>query len=127
VHRGNSEHHCRPGCGCGADQKHGQQNWGSGWQKYGNYSNTAIATDEFESTCKCGAEAVPGTVLDPFSGAGTTGVVCRDLGLNYIGIELNPEYAEMSRERIADPMYEKKLRQHQRVERENELNLSLFD
>jgi DNA modification methylase len=127
VHRGNSEHHCRPGCGCSADQKHGQQNWGSGWQKYGNYSNTAIATDEFEATCKCNAESVPGTVLDPFSGAGTTGVVCRDLGLNYIGIELNPEYAEMSRERIADPMYEKKLRQHQRVERENELNLSLFD
>ena len=81
----------------------------------------------WKPACTCNADTKPGTVLDPFSGAGTTGVVCRDLGLNYIGIELNPEYAEMSRERIADPMYEKKLRQHQRVERENELNLSLFD
>ena len=127
VHTGNSEHHCRPGCGCGADQKHGNQNWSGGWQKYGNYNNTAIATDKFKPTCDCNADPVAGTVLDPFSGAGTTGVVCRDLGLNYIGIELNPEYAQMSRDRIADPDYEKKLRTHQRVERENKEQGSLFD
>lgn len=41
-----------------------------------------------------------GTVLDPFSGAGTTGVVCEKWGRNYIGIELNPEYLEISRKRI---------------------------
>jgi DNA modification methylase len=39
-------------------------------------------------------------VLDPFSGAGTTGVVSRKLGRDYIGVELNPEYAEMSERRI---------------------------
>jgi DNA modification methylase len=42
-----------------------------------------------------------GTVLDPFSGAGTTGLVAVRYGRNYIGIELNPEYAEMSERRIA--------------------------
>ena len=42
----------------------------------------------------------PCTVLDPFSGAGTTGVVATRLGRSYIGIELNPDYAEMSRRRI---------------------------
>ena len=42
-----------------------------------------------------------GTVLDPFSGTGTTGVVALELGRKYIGIELNPEYAEMSRKRLA--------------------------
>ena len=41
-----------------------------------------------------------GTVLDPFSGAGTTGVVAVQHGRRYIGIELNPEYLEMSRKRI---------------------------
>jgi DNA modification methylase len=41
-----------------------------------------------------------GVVLDPFSGAGTTGLVARRLGRRYIGIELNPEYATMSRKRI---------------------------
>jgi DNA modification methylase len=40
------------------------------------------------------------TVLDPFSGAGTTGVVCKRLNRNYIGIELNPKYNELAKERI---------------------------
>uniref|UniRef100_A0A6M3KI27 site-specific DNA-methyltransferase (cytosine-N(4)-specific) n=2 Tax=viral metagenome TaxID=1070528 RepID=A0A6M3KI27_9ZZZZ len=41
-----------------------------------------------------------GTVLDPFAGAGTTGLVADRLGRNAVLIELNPEYAEMARERI---------------------------
>ena len=41
-----------------------------------------------------------GVVLDPFFGAGTTGLVAKQEGRGYIGIELNPEYAEMARERI---------------------------
>ena len=43
-----------------------------------------------------------GTVLDPFSGAGTTGVVAKKLGRNFIGIELNSEYVKMSEDRIAN-------------------------
>lgn len=42
-----------------------------------------------------------GVVLDPFAGAGTTGVVAKRLNRNFIGLELNPEYAEMARRRIA--------------------------
>ena len=42
------------------------------------------------------------TVLDPFSGAGTTGLVALKLDRNYIGIELNPEYAAMSHKRIVE-------------------------
>ena len=80
----------------------------------------------WQATCDCNADTIPGTVLDPFSGAGTTGVVCRDIGLNYVGIELNPEYAQMSRDRIADPDYEKKLRTHQRIERQHEHQPALF-
>ena len=37
-----------------------------------------------------------GVVLDPFSGAGTTGIVACRLGRNYQGIELNPDYVAMS-------------------------------
>ena len=40
-------------------------------------------------------------VLDPFSGAGTTGVVAKKQGREYIGIELNPEYVKLSEDRIA--------------------------
>lgn len=43
-----------------------------------------------------------GVVLDPFSGAGTTGLVAHRLGRAFIGIELNPEYAAMARRRITD-------------------------
>lgn len=42
-----------------------------------------------------------GTVLDPFSGAGTTGLVASRLGRNYIGIELNPAYVDMSKRRLS--------------------------
>jgi DNA modification methylase len=41
-----------------------------------------------------------GVVLDPFFGAGTTGLVAQRLQRDCIGIELNPEYAEMARDRI---------------------------
>lgn len=41
-----------------------------------------------------------GTVLDPFGGAGTTGLVADRLGRNAVLIELNPEYADMARKRI---------------------------
>jgi len=41
-----------------------------------------------------------GTVLDPFGGAGTTGLVADRHGRNAILIELNPAYAEIARKRI---------------------------
>ena len=43
-----------------------------------------------------------GTVLDPFSGAGTTGLVADRLHRNAVLIELNPAYAEMAQHRIVD-------------------------
>lgn len=39
-------------------------------------------------------------MLDPFGGAGTTGLVARKHGRNAVLIELNPEYTEMARKRI---------------------------
>ena len=41
-----------------------------------------------------------GTVLDPFAGSGTTLMVARQLGRKSIGIELNPDYIDIIRERI---------------------------
>ncbi len=39
-------------------------------------------------------------VLDPFAGSGTTGVACLRLGRRFIGIEKDPKYAEVARERL---------------------------
>lgn len=54
----------------------------------------------WKASCSCDAETVPAVVLDPFSGAGTTALVAGKLGRDFVGIELNPEYAAMSEARI---------------------------
>ena len=41
-------------------------------------------------------------VLDPFMGAGTTGVVCKQLRRDFIGIDLSPQYVEIAEKRIKD-------------------------
>lgn len=43
-----------------------------------------------------------GTVLDPFTGSGTTGVVAKRLRRNFVGIEINPDYCEIAQKRIAE-------------------------
>lgn len=45
---------------------------------------------------------IDGTVLDPFNGAGTTGLVALRNQRNYIGCEMNPEYAAMAEARITE-------------------------
>ncbi len=40
------------------------------------------------------------TVLDPFTGSGTTGVVSLNLSRSFVGAELNPEYAEIAKKRL---------------------------
>ena len=42
-------------------------------------------------------------VVDPFSGSGTTLRVCQQLNRNALGIELNPEYVEQTKERLSLP------------------------
>ena len=57
---------------------------------------------------------IPCLVLDPFSGAATTGMESLKIGRSYVGVELNPKYLENSRKKLAtlDPMFieEKKCR-----------------
>lgn len=51
--------------------------------------------------CRCAdADPVPATVLDPFGGAGTTGLVADEIGRNAILLELHPVSAEIARDRI---------------------------
>jgi len=40
------------------------------------------------------------TVLDPFSGSGTTAVVCEKLKRRWVGIEVNEKYAEIAAKRV---------------------------
>jgi len=57
-------------------------------------------------SCECGGEPAPCVVLDPFMGSGTTAMAAIKHGRRCVGIELNEDYAEMTRQRI-----EKELKQ----------------
>lgn len=52
---------------------------------------SALAQDCIAAGCKPN-----GTVLDPFSGSGTTGMAAQRLGRKYIGIDINAEYLDLS-------------------------------
>ena len=41
------------------------------------------------------------TILDPFIGSGTTAVACKNLNRNYIGFELNKNYCDIAKMRLA--------------------------
>lgn len=71
-------------------------------EKSSPHLGTSIATTiGFTPQCQCPAhEPVHQTVLDPFNGAATTGVAALLLNRNYIGLELNPDYLEISRKRL---------------------------
>lgn len=119
IKAGTSERGCCPDCGSpwtriierervatrpGADTK----TEGTEAAEHGNRDPqrhcTTTATTGWQAGCKCGREPIPCLVLDPFNGAGTTGLVARRLGQRYLGFEINPEYAAMASERIRDDM-----------------------
>jgi DNA modification methylase len=66
------------------------------------YAGAHFATypEPLVEPCVLAGSRVGDTVLDPFTGSGTTGAVALRLGRSFVGCELNPEYAELARTRI---------------------------
>jgi DNA modification methylase len=62
----------------------------------------AVMPDALAEICIAAGCPAGGTVLDPFGGAGTTGLVADRMGRDAILIELNPEYAAMAKRRITN-------------------------
>lgn len=60
----------------------------------------AVMPDGLAEICITAGSRPGDTILDPFGGAGTTGLVADRLGRNAILCELNPEYAAMAQRRI---------------------------
>jgi hypothetical protein len=51
----------------------------------------------WRASCRCENPVPrPGRVLDPFCGSGRTGVMACRMGLDFTGVELNPEFAAMA-------------------------------
>lgn len=68
----------------------------------GSFSGGHTQTLGFEPTCTCNAATVPGVVLDPFMGSGTTASVAKKFKRNWLGFELNESYIELAEKRIAE-------------------------
>lgn len=62
----------------------------------------AVYPPQLIEPCVLAGSAEGDTVLDPFAGSGTTGLVALRHNREFIGCELNPEYAQMARHRILD-------------------------
>jgi site-specific DNA-methyltransferase (adenine-specific) len=68
-----------------------------------NHHPTVKPTDLMRYLCRL-VTPPNGTILDPFTGSGSTGVAALREGFKFIGIELNPEYAEIARKRIENEL-----------------------
>jgi DNA modification methylase len=64
----------------------------------------AVFPEGLVELCVVAGSREGGVVLDPFSGSGTTALVARRLGRNYIGIDNNPAYCKMAEERIGQQL-----------------------
>ena len=80
----------------------GDKSIGQGWEGVQRRADVKTETTGWRPSCDHGGAPVPAIVLDPFSGAGTTGMVADRLGRDAILIEAKPEYADMAKARIAD-------------------------
>ena len=57
---------------------------------------------ELRKRCDCKGGWRPGLVLDPFLGSGTVALVALEHDRDWLGIELNPDFAALAERRIAD-------------------------
>ncbi len=82
-------------------------------------------TKKWKPTCDCDTEEIEsGIVLDPFMGAGTTGLVARKLGRNWLGIEISEKYADMAERRIeqGDKTFQRLQKKKRKAEEHREKN-----
>ena len=74
--------------------------WNVGVARYAE-AHFAVYPPELITPCVLAGSEPGDVVLDPFSGSGTTGEVALTHDRDYVGVELNPDYAEMSERRIS--------------------------
>ena len=61
----------------------------------------AVFPENLVEPCILAGCLIGGTVVDPFTGSGTTGATAKRVGRNFIGVEINEKYCAMAADRIA--------------------------
>jgi len=74
---------------------------GLAWRRTARLGRLAVR-GKLLPACSCERGWRPGLVLDPFLGAGTVAVVAEQHGRDWLGIELNPVFAALTEQRLAD-------------------------
>ena len=64
-------------------------------------AHCAVFPEKLIEPCAMAGCPANGLILDPFMGSGTTGVVAKKLGRSFVGIEINADYIELAKERLA--------------------------
>ena len=75
--------------------------WSVGTSNH-KWAHFAVFPEMIVEPCILAGSPPGGTVLDPFAGSGTCGAVAKRTGRDFIGIELNQEYCDIARKRIAE-------------------------
>ena len=83
----------------GADHRNKRSVWTVATQPF-REAHFATFPEQLIEPCILAGAPVGGVVLDPFLGSGTTAVVAQRLGREWLGCELNPQYADIARQRI---------------------------
>jgi site-specific DNA-methyltransferase (adenine-specific) len=60
----------------------------------------AVFPEKLVENCVLAGSPLGGLVLDPFLGSGTTALVAKKLGRNYLGIDCSPDYCQMAKRRL---------------------------
>jgi len=68
-----------------------------------------VKSKGYKPTCKCNSGFTGGIVLDPFFGAGTTGLVALKQNKKFIGIELNESYISIAKKRLEPYLTQSKI------------------
>ncbi|MAH45793.1 hypothetical protein CMI37_08175 [Candidatus Pacearchaeota archaeon] len=109
---GNKVRHCHDGTRWRADHLGASIPWVNGGQGRNKRSVWTVTTTSYKGAhfatyppdliepCILAGSPDHGTVLDPFTGSGTTGAVAIKHGRRFIGTELNSDYGDLARERM---------------------------
>jgi site-specific DNA-methyltransferase (adenine-specific) len=83
--------------------------WSISTQPYGEAHFATYPEKLCETPIKAGCPPVNGTVIDPFCGSGTTGLVALKLARDFIGIDVSSEYLELAKKRLEPYLNQERL------------------